>query len=59
MTGEDWIVMLLMLAAQDGKRSLARGRGRAGGPWPPGEDNLGTQPVPQGKHPTPPKPPLK
>jgi hypothetical protein len=58
MNNQDWIVMLLMLAAQD-KRRARWGGGRAGGPWPPGEDNLGTQAVPDGQHPSPPKPPLK
>jgi hypothetical protein len=58
MNNQDWIVMLLMLAAQD-KRRARWGSVRAGGPWPPGEDNLGTQPVPDGKHPAPAKPPLK
>lgn len=50
-----WLVVLLMLAS--GKRP--RSSGAPGGPWPPGEDNLGTQPVPDGSHPQTQKPPLK
>lgn len=55
MSKESWIVLLLMMAAKEPRK----GARAPGGPWPPGEDNLGTHPVPRGTHPEPRRPPLK
>jgi hypothetical protein len=51
-----WLVVLLMIASL---KRPSRGALAPGGPWPPGEDNLGTSPVPDGTQPPPRNPPLK
>jgi len=51
-----WLLLLLAI----GSKPKRRGGGAQGsGPWPPGEDNLGTHPVPPDSHPAPALPPLK
>lgn len=50
-----WLVLLLMIASVKRRGSSSA----PGGPWWPGDGNLGTSPVPEGTHPEPRRPPLK
>jgi len=55
-------MLLLLLLAASVRRSSApgsSGKPARGGPWWPGEDNLGVHPVPADRHPEPAQPPLK